>query len=290
MIPFWVYAIQENSKEDQRLASRLLHSQIYILQRKLSTSLYSEHLSQHIRGGFCWHSQVEDFLYVLHLAINIISLFEWDKSQTPFPFPHLTTEQIIKMLTYLWQYRRIENTEHALFCSTQKYLCCAVLSQFSHVQLFVTLWAVACQAPQSMGFSRQEYWSELPCPLPGDLPNPGTEPESLMSYHLLPSGGFFTTSATWEVPKKYLFSTISSLFSALQSTFMIAFVPLGLNPANYIFLTLLSSVLFKFTQWETDRSLEAQKETKKQPVIFCVWQYLYLLVVFPTLFIINSLN
>ena len=38
----------------------------------------------------------------------------------------------------------------------------------------VTLWAVACQAPLSMGFSRQEYWNGLPCP-PGDLPNPGIE-------------------------------------------------------------------------------------------------------------------
>ena len=39
----------------------------------------------------------------------------------------------------------------------------------------MTLWTVATQAPLSMGFSRQEYWSELPCPLPGDVPHPGTE-------------------------------------------------------------------------------------------------------------------
>ena len=44
-----------------------------------------------------------------------------------------------------------------------------VLGHFSCVQLFVTLWTVACQAPLSMGFSRQEYWSEFPCPPPGDL-------------------------------------------------------------------------------------------------------------------------
>ena len=43
----------------------------------------------------------------------------------------------------------------------------------SHVQLFVTLWTVAHQAPLSMGFSRQEYWRELPFPSPGDFPNPG---------------------------------------------------------------------------------------------------------------------
>ena len=53
-----------------------------------------------------------------------------------------------------------------------------VLSHFSCVQLFSSLWTVASQAPLSMGFSRQEYWSGLPCPSPGDLPNPGIEPES----------------------------------------------------------------------------------------------------------------
>jgi len=48
----------------------------------------------------------------------------------------------------------------------------------------------------SMGLSRQEYWRELPCPSPGDLPDPGIEPASLMSPAL--AGGFFTTSAAWE--------------------------------------------------------------------------------------------
>ena len=53
-----------------------------------------------------------------------------------------------------------------------------VLSSFSHVQLFVTLWIIACQAPLSKGFSRQEYWSGLLCPLPDDLPDPVIEPVS----------------------------------------------------------------------------------------------------------------
>ena len=48
----------------------------------------------------------------------------------------------------------------------------------SHVQLFVTQWTVACQAPPSMGFLRQLYWSGLPFPSPGHLPNPGIEPRS----------------------------------------------------------------------------------------------------------------
>ena len=50
-----------------------------------------------------------------------------------------------------------------------------MLSRFSRVWLGVTLWNVACQAPLSMGFSRQEYWSELPSSSPGDLPDPGIE-------------------------------------------------------------------------------------------------------------------
>ena len=61
-----------------------------------------------------------------------------------------------------------------------------VLSCLSCVQLFATPWTVACQAPLSMGFSRQEYWSGLPCPLPGDLPNPGIKPMSLTSPALEP--------------------------------------------------------------------------------------------------------
>ena len=54
----------------------------------------------------------------------------------------------------------------------------------SYVQLFVTPWNVACQAPLSMRILREEYWSGLPCPPPGDLPNPGIEPKypSLQAY------------------------------------------------------------------------------------------------------------
>ena len=53
-----------------------------------------------------------------------------------------------------------------------------LLSRFSRVQLFATPWTVAHQAPLSIGFSRQEYWSGLPFPSPGNLPNPGIEPGS----------------------------------------------------------------------------------------------------------------
>ena len=56
-----------------------------------------------------------------------------------------------------------------------------MLSHFSLVQLCVTLWTADCQAPLSMGFSRQDYWCELPCLPPGDLPDPGIELVSLRS-------------------------------------------------------------------------------------------------------------
>ena len=69
-----------------------------------------------------------------------------------------------------------------------------MLSCFNHVQLLVTPWTIAHQASLSMGFSKQEYWSELPCPTPGDLPDPGIKPMSLISPAL--AGRFFTSSTT----------------------------------------------------------------------------------------------
>ena len=72
-----------------------------------------------------------------------------------------------------------------------------VLSGFSHVQLFAITWTVAQQVPLSMGFSRQEHWSGLTCPPPGDLPDPEIKPTPPMSPAL--ARGFFTISATWEV-------------------------------------------------------------------------------------------
>ena len=68
--------------------------------------------------------------------------------------------------------------------------------RFSSVWYFVTLWTIAQQVPLSMRFSRQEYWSGLPFPTPGNLSNPGTEPGSLEAPAL--AGGFFHHCATWE--------------------------------------------------------------------------------------------
>ena len=81
-------------------------------------------------------------------------------------------------------------------------------SRFSHVRLFLTLWIIARQAPLSLGFSTQEYWSGMLCSPLGNLPNPGIESTSLKSPAL--AGGFFATSTTWEAlllrqPGKLLF-------------------------------------------------------------------------------------
>ena len=75
--------------------------------------------------------------------------------------------------------------------------CMCAPSHCSRMQLFATLWIVAHQAPLSTGFFRQEYWSGLPCPPPGNLSNSGIEPASLTSPAL--AGRFFITKATWEV-------------------------------------------------------------------------------------------
>ena len=81
-----------------------------------------------------------------------------------------------------------------------------VLSCFSCAQLFLTLWTVIHQAPLSLGFSRQGYWSGIPFPLPGDLPNPGLKPESLTSPAL--ASGFFTPSTIWEACESTYFTIL----------------------------------------------------------------------------------
>ena len=89
------------------------------------------------------------------------------------------------------------------------------LSHFSGIQLFVTLWTVAHQVPLSMGLYKEEYWAGLSCPPPGDLPNPGIEPASLMSFAL--AGRYFTTSATWEAHLVYTYTKTCISYSVFLS-------------------------------------------------------------------------
>ena len=70
---------------------------------------------------------------------------------------------------------------------------------------FATPWTIACQAPLSMGFSRQEYWRELPFPLPGDLPHPGIEPVSSAL-----TGSFFTNVPPGK-PNEYMYLCLNAI-------------------------------------------------------------------------------
>ena len=85
-------------------------------------------------------------------------------------------------LIFTSQYTRTNKcfTTYLCLLSTTKSQFC-MLSHFSHVRLCVTLWIVDHQASLSMGFPKQEYWSGLPCPPPGDLPDPRIKPESHVS-------------------------------------------------------------------------------------------------------------
>ena len=100
-----------------------------------------------------------------------------------------------------------------------------MLSRFSHVQLFTTPWTVARQNPLSIGFFSQEYWSGFPLPLPGDLPDPATEPRPLTSH--ASAGGLFSTSTIWEAHQHNLQGHISGL----QTTFSCA--PLASLPLSH---------------------------------------------------------
>ena len=106
-------------------------------------------------------------------------------------------------LDVIWGVQKTQNPPSLCltddFCNTCMRMC--MLRCFSRVWPFATLWTTARQAPSSMGFFRQEYWSGLPCPPPGDCPNPGIESMSLVSPAL--ASGFFTT----EPPGKPLCST-----------------------------------------------------------------------------------
>ena len=102
----------------------------------------------------------------------------------------------------------------------------------------MTLWTIVHRVPLSTGFSRKEYWSGLPCPPPGDLPNPGIKATSLTCPAL--AGGFFTSSTTWEAHsnvypylKLYLFSVITNL-AACKNTLSRHFVLKLICPAGLV--------------------------------------------------------
>ena len=117
-------------------------------------------------------------------------------------------------------YRRILNIAP---CAVKR-LRVRVLSHFSRVRLFATLWAVGHQAPLSMGFSRPEYWSGVPCPPPGDLPDPGIEPEPLTSPAL--AGGFSPAECRLGRPGPSILYVIACIcWSQTASLFLLHLAP-----------------------------------------------------------------
>ena len=86
----------------------------------------------------------------------------------------------------------------------------------SHVRLFVTPWTIAHQVPLSMEFSKQQYWSGLPFPTPGDRPDPGIEPTTSVSPAL--PGGFFTTEPPGKPLLKHQFSSVQFSHSVVSDS------------------------------------------------------------------------
>ena len=125
----------------------------------------------------------------LHLLLGISMT-----AQTPFVQTTLLYLTIIYDIYIIYNYFRPVTISlvQAIFISL---VHAFMLSRFRCVQLFVTPWTVAHQTSLSMGFSRRECWSGLPCPPPEHLPNPGIKPVSLMSPVL--GSRFFTTSTSY---------------------------------------------------------------------------------------------
>ena len=155
-----------------------------------------------------WSLESFMFCYHLHLTRTCFHfLCSRPFSQPSIPFPSfLSLIPVAPDNGQKWQFESLWVQKVFLAHGRLEYLreeiqsgTCILISRFSCVWLCVTLWTTACQAPLPIGFSRQEYWSGLPCPLPGDLTNPGIKPTSLTSPAL--AGGFFTTRATWKTLK-----------------------------------------------------------------------------------------
>ena len=138
-------------------------------------------------------SPAGDWTYVL--SNESLSPNHWTAREVPEVF-WVFLKVFFSIEVQLTCFFKYTTTLFQLYINICIYMRVCKLSRFSCVRLIVTLWTVAHQAPLSMGFSRQEYLSGLPCPPPGDLPHPGIEPTSLTSPAL--AGGFFTTSTTWE--------------------------------------------------------------------------------------------
>ena len=144
---------------------------------------YMESVAKEI-GLEPWIPQFHSVTYFRKILL-LGGLTHWLHSRLEIP---IIKHQIIKEKCFLWIHP----------CQTWTAACSGCAESLSCVQLFVTPRTVARQAPLSLGFSRQEHWSGLPCPPPGDLPNPGIKPRSFMlQADSLPSEPAGKLGALW---------------------------------------------------------------------------------------------
>ena len=140
-----------------------------------------------------------------------------------------------------------------------------MLSRFSRVQLFVTLWTVSHQAPLSMRFSRQEYWSGLPCPPPGDLSDPGIESAFLTSPALV--GGFFTTSATWEAA-----AAAAAAAASLQSCLTLC-DPIDRSPPGSAIPGILQARILEWVAMPSSRGSSLPRDQTHVSYVSCIGRW-----------------
>ena len=168
------------------------------------------------RGFYSWHSFCKECLLPL---VPIIPIHQ-NPSQVPY-FPrnlYLSLQKRPPSLFFTssdmagpssWPFLgRLQITVSSLLVPLLYYIHCELMDFFlistlcvhaqslSHVRLFEAPWTVAHLAPLPTAYSRQEYWSGVPFPIPADLPNPRIESASLVPPAL--AGVFFTTNITWE--------------------------------------------------------------------------------------------
>ena len=136
-------------------------------------------------------------LHLLHWQVNSLPLShreaQWMFLVSQILTPHLHLPRRSK-IPHLIDFNLGHVTYFGQQCERMWHKPLCIISQFSHIQLFATLWTMTHQAPLSMGFSRQKYWSGLLFPTPEDLPDTRIKPTSLMCPAL--AGGFFATGAT----------------------------------------------------------------------------------------------
>ena len=142
-------------------------------------------------------------------------------------------------MTLVWYSRRWSSQDDrckipSIYCCMCGCVCVCVVGGHSAVSSSAIPWTIACQAPLSMEFSRQEYWSGMPFSSPGDLPDSGTEPMSLLSPALV---GRFLITVLPGKPRTYCYLCSNQLLLHLVSR----------SKLNVCYMELSNSTILKFS-------------------------------------------